>query len=179
MNPSAIISTFSTSSQDVLPYHLGGRLSGTPPPTLAETPTAASHKERIEQIRREQERAMREMDSAAAAASVPADTPRLGSTRFHPAGADDSDGEVDSDGDGDKAPEINGPEREHEQEEDQSSGVSSGNGGPARDDAHDVYWDAKEQQSGIDFREHQPPPSQSAATTPETPVAPKKASEMP
>lgn len=138
-----IISTFSTSSQDVHPYpyqfhyptdhppdnphHMRGKSS----PDLAgsETPTMSNHKERIAQLQREQERAVAE-ESA---------TPRLRGGRFDESGHpyQREDGERGSDGGVQKG-----------------LGIVAGSGG--LNGVEDVYYDAPERQgdgrSELDFR---------------------------
>lgn len=134
-----VISTFSTSSQDVHPYpyqfhyptdHLPDnphhiRAKSSPDLTGGETPTVGNHKERIAQLQREQERAVAE-ESA---------TPRLRSGRFdesgHPYRRQDEAGDVGKGQNG--------------------LGIVAGSRG-----VDDVYYDAPERQgdgrSELDFR---------------------------
>lgn len=137
-----VISTFSTSSQDVHPYpyqfhyptdhppdnphHM--RVKSSPDLTGGDTPTVNDHKERIAQLQREQERAVAE-ESA---------TPRLKSGRFdesgHPYRRQDEDGDVGKGQNG--------------------LGIVAGSRG--LNGINDVYYDAPERQgdgrSELDFR---------------------------
>lgn len=137
-----VISTFSTSSQDVHPYpyqfhyptdHLPDnphhmRAKSSPDLMGVDTPTVSNHKERIAQLQREQERAVAE-ESA---------TPRLRSGRFdesgHPYRRQDEDGDV---GKG-------------------QNGLGIVAGSRVLNGIDDVYYDAQERQgdgrSELDFR---------------------------
>lgn len=134
-----IISTFSTSSQDVHPYpyqfhyptdHLPDNphhiRRSSPDLTGGETPTIGSNKERIAQLQREQERAVAEESS----------TPRLRSGRF-----DEDEGSY---------------RRQEHGGEHEDDGGKNGLGIVAALNGDDVYYDAPERQgdgrSELDFR---------------------------